>query len=289
MSLKMVLTHSMCVHVLNYFSPLAIGNLFQCCKSMTRSWSTTSIWIFRLFIDSKFNLSYRLLLGASMESASHWTLSRTAASVWRVTAGRCVTSRASSSTPADACPANTAAARSRTRGTPTVTAKVATLESSVTQVGSLGQTENFKTKVFIVIALTPVLPFSRVWVSRGACARLLPGTARVRHLPDNAHGLLGGVHRRLRHGGLLHQPEDEAPEIHLRMQRWNLLQRGGGEDHQVRLRGLHVAPFARISPAAAAEQKIEREKGRKGKKEGGKREDWRKAREGKKERKRERV
>lgn len=76
-----------------------------------------------------------------MESASHWMLSRTAASVWRVTAGPCVTNRASSSTPADACPANTAAARSRTRGTPTVTAKVATLENSVTQVGSLCQTE----------------------------------------------------------------------------------------------------------------------------------------------------
>lgn len=101
-------------------------------------------------------------------------------------------------------------------------------------------------------------------MSRGACARLLPGTARVRHLPDNAHGLLGGVHRRLRHGGLLRQPENEASEIHLRMQRRDLLQRGSGKDHQVRLRGLHVAPFARISRRCrrAEDRKRERKEGR---------------------------
>lgn len=72
-----------------------------------------------------------------MESASHWTLSRTAVSVWRVTAAPCVTSRGSCSTPAVACPANTAAARSQTQETPTVTVKVATLGNSVTQVGLL--------------------------------------------------------------------------------------------------------------------------------------------------------
>lgn len=54
----------------------------------------------------------------------------------------------------------------------------------------------------------------RVGVSGGARARLLPGTARLRHLPDNTRGLLGGVYRSLRHRSLLRQPADEAPEIH---------------------------------------------------------------------------
>lgn len=58
---------------------------------------------------------------------------------------------------------------------------------------------------------------------------------------------MGRVLRGVRQGRLLRQPEDEAPEIYLRMQRWHVLQRGGGEDHQVWLRGLHVAPFAQIS------------------------------------------
>ena len=60
-------------------------------------------------------------------------------------------------------------------------------------------------------------------MSRGARERLLPGAARLRHLPDNARRLLGGVHRGVRHGDLLRQPEDEAPEIHLRVQRRDVL------------------------------------------------------------------
>ncbi len=129
-----------------------------------------------------------------------------------------------------------------------------------------------------------VFLFSRVWVSRGACERLLPGTARLRHLPDNTHGLLGGVHRSLRHGGLLRQPANETPEIHLWMQRWNLLQRGSGKDHQVRLRGLHVAPFTHIS--CRCRRAEDRKKGRK---EGRKEERGLEESEGGKERKRESI
>lgn len=83
----------------------------------------------------KFDQGYCVLLGVSMESASHWTLSRIAASVRRVTAVPCVTNMGSCSTPAVACPANTAAARSQTQEMPTVTVKVATLGNFVTQVG----------------------------------------------------------------------------------------------------------------------------------------------------------
>lgn len=72
-----------------------------------------------------------------MESASLWTLSHIAASVRRVTAAPCVTNRESCSTPAGACPANTAAVRSRTRERPTVTARAATPGGSVMQVGFL--------------------------------------------------------------------------------------------------------------------------------------------------------
>lgn len=84
-------------------------------------------------------------------------------------------------------------------------------------------------------------------MSRRACARLLPGPERLRYLPDNTHGIMGRVLRSVRQRGLLCQPADEASEIYLRMQRWHLLQRGGGKDHQVWLRGLHVVPVAEIS------------------------------------------
>lgn len=72
-----------------------------------------------------------------MESASHWTPSRTAASVLRVTVVPYVTNKGSCSTPADACPANMAAARSQIQEMPFVTVKVATLGNSVMQVGLL--------------------------------------------------------------------------------------------------------------------------------------------------------
>lgn len=63
----------------------------------------------------------------------------------------------------------------------------------------------------------PFILFScfRVRVSRGASARLLPGPARLRHLSDHTHGVLGGVQRCLRHGLVLRQPKDEAQEIHI--------------------------------------------------------------------------
>lgn len=70
-----------------------------------------------------------------MESASHWTLSRTAASVQRVTAVPCAINRGSCSTPADACLASMGAARSQTQEMPTVTVKMATLGNFVMQVG----------------------------------------------------------------------------------------------------------------------------------------------------------
>ena len=70
-----------------------------------------------------------------MESASRWPASRITASAQRVITAPCVTSRGSCSTPAAAWPASMAAARSRTRETPTVTVRVATPESSATQVG----------------------------------------------------------------------------------------------------------------------------------------------------------
>lgn len=116
-------------------------------------------------------------------------------------------------------------------------------------------------------------------MQRGTCARLLPGPAGIRYLPDDTHGLLGGVHWSLRHRGLLRQPEDETSEIHLRMQRWDHLQRGGGKDHQVRLRGLHVAQFTPVPRCCRRA-----EDGKKGRKEGKEREDSRKVRERKKER-----
>lgn len=88
---------------------------------------------------------------------------------------------------------------------------------------------------------------SRVRVSRRARAGLLPGPERLRHLPDNTHGVMGRVLRSVRQRSLLCQPADEASEIYLRMQRWHILQRGGGKDHQVWLHGLHVVRFAQIS------------------------------------------
>lgn len=72
-----------------------------------------------------------------MESASHWTVSHTAANVWRVTAVPCVTNKGNCSTPAAGWPANMVAAKSQTQETPTVTVKVVTLENFVTQVGLL--------------------------------------------------------------------------------------------------------------------------------------------------------
>lgn len=72
-----------------------------------------------------------------MESASHWTLSRTAASVWTVTAVPYVTNMGSCSTLAVACPVNMGAARSQTQEMPTVIVKVATLGNFVMQVGLL--------------------------------------------------------------------------------------------------------------------------------------------------------
>lgn len=72
-----------------------------------------------------------------MESASHWTVSHTAASVWRVTAVPCVTNKESFSTPAAGWPANMDAAKSQTQEMPTVTVKVATLGNFVTQVSLL--------------------------------------------------------------------------------------------------------------------------------------------------------
>lgn len=71
-----------------------------------------------------------------MENASHWTLSRTAASATRVIVVPSATKRRSCSTPVDTWPANTVAARSQTQEMPTVTVKVATPGNSVTQVGS---------------------------------------------------------------------------------------------------------------------------------------------------------
>lgn len=88
-----------------------------------------------------------------MESASHWTISHTAASVWRVTVVLCVTSRGNCSTPAAAWPANTAAARSLTQEMPTVTVRVDTLENSVTQVGLLLLYKSFISKVLFTLQL----------------------------------------------------------------------------------------------------------------------------------------
>lgn len=72
-----------------------------------------------------------------MESASRWTVSRTAASVWRATAVPCVTNRGSCLTRAAGWPANTVAAKSQTQETPTVIVRVATLGNSATQVSVL--------------------------------------------------------------------------------------------------------------------------------------------------------
>ena len=82
-----------------------------------------------------------------MDSASHWTVSLTAASVWRDTAVPCVTNRGSCSTPAVACPASMAAVRSQKQGTPTVTVKVATPGNCVMQVGFLRRRSRPITKV----------------------------------------------------------------------------------------------------------------------------------------------
>lgn len=70
-----------------------------------------------------------------MEDASHWTVSRIAASVTRVTEVLCVTRRESCSTPAVVCRASTVAVRSQTLEMPFVTVRVATLGNSVTRVG----------------------------------------------------------------------------------------------------------------------------------------------------------
>lgn len=75
-----------------------------------------------------------VLPGVSTENVSHSTISRTAASATRVTAAPCATSRGSCSTPVGVCPANMAAARSRTRATLIATAKAATPGTSATQV-----------------------------------------------------------------------------------------------------------------------------------------------------------
>lgn len=70
-----------------------------------------------------------------MEDASHWTVSRIAASVTRVTAVPCATRRGSCSTPAVVCRASTAAVRSQTLEMPFATARAAILGTSVTPVG----------------------------------------------------------------------------------------------------------------------------------------------------------
>lgn len=106
--------------------------------------STSLIYL----LSRKCDLADCILLGASMENASRWTLSRTAASVWRVTAVPCVTNRGSCSTPAVVCPANTAAARSQTQEMPTVTVKVAILGNFVTQVGLLCQSVILRNSFF---------------------------------------------------------------------------------------------------------------------------------------------
>lgn len=80
----------------------------------------------------------------------------------------------------------------------------------------------------------------RVGVPRGAGAGLLPGPAGLLHLPDHTHGVVGGVQRRLRLRLLLRQPAHEEENTHLRVQRRLVLQRGGGEDRQVWLHGVHV-------------------------------------------------
>lgn len=85
-----------------------------------------------VYINIKKN--WCVLPGVSTENASHSTTSRTAASATRVTAAPCATSRGSCSTPVGVCPANMAAARSRTRATLIATAKAATPGTSATQV-----------------------------------------------------------------------------------------------------------------------------------------------------------
>lgn len=70
-----------------------------------------------------------------MEDASHWTVSRIAASVPRVTEAPCVTRRGSCSTPAVVWRANTAAVRFQRLEMPFVTVRVAILGNSVTLVG----------------------------------------------------------------------------------------------------------------------------------------------------------
>lgn len=77
-----------------------------------------------------------------MEGASHWTASRTAASVTRATAVPCATRRGSCSTPAVVCHANTVAARSQTLEMPFVTVRAAILGSSATPVGLHSNTLN---------------------------------------------------------------------------------------------------------------------------------------------------
>lgn len=80
----------------------------------------------------------------------------------------------------------------------------------------------------------------RVWVPWWGSAGLLPGPARLCNLPDDAHALVGGMQWSVPARSLLCQPEDQAPQIHVWVQRWHLVQRRGGEEHQVRLCGLHV-------------------------------------------------
>lgn len=182
-----------------------------------------------------------------MENASHWTVSRIAASVKRVTEVPCATRRESCSTPAVVCPASTAAVRSQTPATPSVTARVATPGSSATPVGFARTRLRARSASAAATLTSAAFCPSRVRVSRRARARLLPGPERLRHLPDDAHGVLGGVLGGVRQRSLLRQPAGEASEIHLRVQRRHVLQRGGGKDHQVWLRGLHVVPLTLIS------------------------------------------
>ena len=72
--------------------------------------------------------------GVSMENASLWTVSPIAVSARRAIVERSVTSRVSCSTPANICPASTAAVSSQTVGTPTATVRAASPGSCVTQV-----------------------------------------------------------------------------------------------------------------------------------------------------------
>lgn len=92
-----------------------------------------------------------------------------------------------------------------------------------------------------------VVPYSniylfvfRVRVPWWASAGLLPGATWLCNLPDDTHALVGGMQWSMPTRSLLCQPEDQAPQIHIWVQRWHFVQWRGGEEHQVRLCGLHV-------------------------------------------------